>query len=187
MPDDNDHQQTAHVAESSEKPDRQQRLIRLARSAGWLLLVFVLTAAAHALLAASQQVSQEVQIDEIAHRVQYQIGHAISNGDMREFDLGEFHTSVYRSDIDATLRLDFRLSLVVESKDAARFEKLLHASRHRLRDASLAVVNNIGTQELIDPNLRELKAAIAAAANEICGQQIVATAAFADYSYIDQT
>ncbi len=169
--------------EAASKP----RLVGMVRSFGWFLLVLALSAAAHALLIAGDRNPHKLEpFDEIADRVEYQLGHAISRGEMQEFELGEFHTSVYRSDLDTTLRLEFRLSLIVKQQNAAAFDRMLSRSRHRLRDAALTAVARSATHDLLDPTLRELKAAVAEAANDVCGHPVVVTATFADYSFVDQ-
>lgn len=174
---------SAQRAEAAPKPRRAA----MVRSFGWLLLVVALSAAAHALLIAGDRNPHKPEpFDEIADRVEYQLGHSISRGEMQEFELGEFDTSVYRSDLDTTLRLEFRLSLVVKQQSAAAFDRMLSRSRHRLRDAALTAVARSATHDLLDPTFRELKAAVAEAANDVCGRPVVATAIFADYSFVDQ-
>jgi len=174
------------VNPDNDAPSLAERLKSAAASLGWLALVAVLSMVAHALLFASNQQPEADPIDEIAQRVQYELGHEITSGEMREFDLGQFSTSLYRHDLGITLRLDFQVSLVVHTEDARRFERFLETSRHRLRDDVLTVLNRIGTEELLDPKMRELKSAVADSANTMVGEPIVVTATFAEFSFMDQ-
>lgn len=187
MAEDDDKADSDGSDQPADEANPKPRLAGLVRSFGWFLLVLALSAAAHALLIAGDRNPHKLEpFDEIADRVEYQLGHAISRGEMQEFELGEFQTSVYRSDLDTTLRLEFRLSLVVKQQNGAAFAQMLNRSRHRLRDAALSAVARCATHDLLDPTLRELKAAVAEAANDVCGQPVVVTATFADYSFVDQ-
>ncbi len=103
-----------------------------------------------------------------------------------EVPLGRFSVTKHRPAHNSSVRIQFSLVYIVLKQDKREFSALLEDRVNRLRDRVIFTVTNSELTDLTDPGLDLIKRRILETSNDLFGKDIVHSAIFSDYVFIEQ-
>ncbi len=103
-----------------------------------------------------------------------------------EVDLGEFTVSFYRLSTGTTLRLDFHLYGIVDSKLEEKFKEIWPKHVNRFRETVITTVRAAQPAELADPTLALIKRQILEKSNRLFGGEFLQGLVVSDFSLVEQ-
>ena len=105
--------------------------------------------------------------------------------DTEEALMGDFSITTHQRESNTTIRISFKLTGIIKSKDADEFIDLYEASEQRFREQVGNILRDSKVSDLMDPVLALIKRKILAKSNQTIGKPMLKAVVIADFSYIE--